>query len=142
MERILTEGTEALAGFHELILQPQSDIPHFRHFIMNHGFRIVQEEMVLEDGKYYPMMKVVPGKEEVHWTREEEMFGRLLLKELHPVLHQYLKRELRIREEISIQLMNAAGDGAKKRLHEVEEEKQLIKTALNRYESKGTDGLA
>ena len=34
MERILTEGKAALPGFQELILQPQSDIPHFRHFLM------------------------------------------------------------------------------------------------------------
>ena len=56
MEKILTEGKAALPGFRELILQPQSDIPHFRHFLMEHGFCIIQEEMILEDGKYYPMI--------------------------------------------------------------------------------------
>lgn len=44
MEKILTEGKAALPGFRELILQPQSDIPHFRHFLMEHGFCIIQEE--------------------------------------------------------------------------------------------------
>ena len=70
------------------------------------------------------------------------MFGKLLLERLHPVLFSYLERELRIREEISGQLEKAAGEGAKKRLNEVEEEKQLILAALHRYESKGTDRLA
>ena len=142
MERILTEGAHALPGFQEMILQPQSDIPHFRHFLMENGFRIIQEEMVLEDGKYYPMMKAIPGREENSWTREEEMFGKFLLEKLHPVLYKYLERELRIREEIAGQLKNAAGESAKKRLDEVEEEKQLIMAALQRYESKRTDGLA
>ena len=143
MEKILTEGKAALPGFRELILQPQSDIPHFRHFLMEHGFCIIQEEMILEDGKYYPMMKAVSGRTPGEsWTREEEMFGKLLLERLHPVLYKYLQRELRIREEISGQLKNAAGEGAKKRLDEVEEEKRLILTALQRYEGKGTDRLA
>lgn len=142
MERILTEGAHALPEFQELILQPQSDIPHFRHFLMENGFRIIQEEMVLEDGKYYPMMKAIPGREENSWTREEEMFGKFLLEKLHPVLYKYLERELRIREEIAGQLKNAAGESAKKRLDEVEEEKQLIVAALQRYESKRTDVLA
>lgn len=142
MEKILTEGSEALPGFQELILQPQSDIPHFRHFLMDYGFQIIQEEMILEDGKYYPMMKAVPGREKKSWTKEEEMFGKILLEELHPVLHKYLERELRIREEIAGQLKKATGEGAKKRLDEVEEEKQLIMAALQRYESKGTDELA
>ena len=70
------------------------------------------------------------------------MFGKLLLERLHPVLYKYLQRELRIREEISGQLKNAAGESAKKRLDEVEEEKRLILAALQRYEGKGTDKLA
>ena len=137
MERILSEGRYALPGFQELILQPQSDIPHFRRFVMQNGYQIIQEEMILEDGKFYPIMKAVPyeGEWPVVWSREEEMFGRLLLERKHPVLKLYLERELRIRSEISAQLELASGDAAKKRRMEVEEEKQLILTALKRYES-------
>ena len=118
MERILSEGRHALPGFQELILQPQSDIPHFRCFVMQNGYQIIQEEMILEV-----------------WSREEEMFGRLLLERKHPVLKLYLERELRIRSEISAQLESASGDAAMKRRMEVEEEKQLILTALKRYEN-------
>lgn len=137
MERILSEGRHALPGFQELILQPQSDIPHFRRFVMQNGYQIIQEEMILEDGKFYPIMKAVPyeGERPAVWSRAEEMFGRLLLERKHPVLKLYLERELRIRSEISAQLESASGDAVKKRGMEVEEEKQLILTALKRYES-------
>ena len=137
MERILSEGRHALPGFQELILQPQSDIPHFRRFVMQNGYQIIQEEMILEDGKFYPIMKAVTyeGERPAVWSREEEMFGRLLLERKHPVLKLYLERELRIRSEISAQLELASGDAVKKRRMEVEEEKQLILTALKRYES-------
>lgn len=137
MERILSEGRHALPGFQELILQPQSDIPHFRCFVMQNGYQIIQEEMILEDGKFYPIMKAVPyeGERPAVWSRAEEMFGRLLLERKHPVLKLYLERELRIRSEISAQLESASGDAVKKRGMEVEEEKQLILTALKRYES-------
>ena len=137
MERILSEGRHALPGFQELILQPQSDIPHFRRFVMQNGYQIIQEEMILEEGKFYPIMKAVQyeGEGPAVWSREEEMFGRLLLERKHPVLKLYLERELRIRSEISEQLESASGDAAKKRRMEVEEEKQLILTALKRYES-------
>ena len=131
------EGRHALPGFQELILQPQSDIPHFRRFVMQNGYQIIQEEMILEDGKFYPIMKVVQheGEQPAVWSREEEMFGRLLLERKHPGLKLYLERELRIRSEISAQLESASGDAAMKRRMEVEEEKQLILTALKRYEN-------
>lgn len=144
MERILGEGKKALSGFRELILQPQSDVPHLRRFLLENGFQIVREEFVREEGKFYPIMKAVPvyGKDGERenaddWTEEELLFGRFLLRGKHPVLKEYLRRELKIRQEILDQLTGAvslSGD-ARKRKIEVEEEKRQILAALNQYES-------
>ena len=134
MEKILTEGEETRKGFRELILQPQSDIPHVRKFLFENGYHIVNEEMVLEEGKFYPLMKAVPGKADREWTEEELEFGKLLLEKWHPVLRQYLERELRIRKEILERLKDAPGASAGQRRQEVEEEKRKILTALKRYE--------
>lgn len=60
MVRILEEGWEKAASMEELILQPQSDIAFVRQFLRKKGFAATAEDMVLEDGKYYPMMKVKP----------------------------------------------------------------------------------
>ncbi len=58
MEKILTEGREQAQGFAELILQPQSEIPHFRTFLMDEGYLLLDENIIYEEGKYYFMMKV------------------------------------------------------------------------------------
>ncbi len=100
MERILTDGQSVRDSFSEMILQPQSDIPHFRRFIQSQGFQIVEEKMVEEEGKFYPMMRVVrtcpegDGNEnlvsEAAPCTLEEAFGKFLLKEHNPVLYRYL----------------------------------------------------
>lgn len=136
MERILTAKEEVRESFRELILQPQSDIPHFRRFLGEIGWEIVEEEIVLEDGKFYPMMKAVRGEArtvpgDMPYT-PEEAFGGLLLKKRHPVPKLYLERELRIRNEILEKLKEAAADDRRK---EVEEERRLVLTALEQYES-------
>ena len=136
MERILTDGEKVRESFLEMILQPQSDIPHFRRFLSQIGWKVVEEELILEDGKFYPMMKVVHGEKE-HISEGtpytlEEWFGGLLLKRRHPVLKEYLERELRIRNDIVEKLKNAPAAG--KRLGEIEEERQVILTALKIYE--------
>ncbi|MBS5673586.1 MAG: tRNA (adenine(22)-N(1))-methyltransferase TrmK, partial [Lachnospiraceae bacterium] len=41
-----------------MVLQPQSEIEQFRRFLTEDGWCILEEDMVLEDGKYYPMMSV------------------------------------------------------------------------------------
>jgi tRNA (adenine22-N1)-methyltransferase len=136
MERILTDGAALLGNFRELILQPQSDLAHFRHFIRNLGFEIVQEEMVFEDGKYYPMIRVVPAGEAdaVEYLPVEEAFGKYLLAGKHPVLLQYLKRELVLCERIYENLKNASGETASARRSEIREREALLKEALQYYE--------
>ena len=60
--KILSEGAEKLTGREELILQPQSEITLVREFLRMRNFQILDEDMILEDGKYYPMMKVIKQK--------------------------------------------------------------------------------
>lgn len=146
MERILSECPQTRDSFQELILQPQSDIPHFRRFLCGIGYVVTKEELVEEDGKFYPMMKAVRGPHAdapermpgeaggAALTDEEAAFGKLLLEQRHPVLLRYLRREARIRDEISQNLRNASGEKAEKRRTEIEEERRLIAAALKRYE--------
>ena len=62
----------------------------------------------------------------------DEWFGGMLLERKHPVLREYLERELRIRNEILDRLKNAPN--AEKRAGEIEEEKQAVIAALEEYE--------
>ena len=147
MERILTDGQSVRDSFSELILQPQSDIPHFRRFIQSQGWKIVEEKMVEEEGKFYPMMRVVrtcpEGDGNENLVSEaapytlEEASGKFLLNEHNPVLYRYLLREERIRADILKQLQAAPqAEAVTARIREVKEEAQLIKAALAEYESK------
>lgn len=134
MERILTDGKEVLRSFKELILQPQSDIGHVRRFLFANGYQIMEENSVLEDGKFYFIMKAAAGIKVPAWKDEELEFGKLLLGKKHPVLRQYLERELRIRDQILERLRDESREATVRRKEEVMEERRLILAALERYE--------
>lgn len=86
---ILIAGDSVVRSAKELILQPQSDIGRVRHFLHDNGFMIVSENMICEEGKFYPMMKVISGKQ--RWENEYYYeYGKILLREQNPVLHEYL----------------------------------------------------
>ena len=57
---ILTAGETVCRSAKELILQPQSEVSKVREYVRNTGYKIVDEDMMLEDGKYYPMFRCVP----------------------------------------------------------------------------------
>ena len=135
MEKIITEGKNIVCQADELILQPQSDIPHFRKFLTAMGYVIVQENMIEEDGKYYPMMKAVRGSTEVY-TELEYRYGPVLLRQCHPVLKQYLERERENLQLIVDNLRKQPGESAKKRLLELQKEQKISREALDSYECK------
>lgn len=119
MRRILEEDKDKTASFQELILQPQSEIEQFRCFLRENGCLVQDEEILIEDGKFYQVIRAVPvfskTQEEVcriRWTagekelpetelcKLEDRYGPMLLNRKTDVFLSYLSREERIYGEI------------------------------------------
>lgn len=141
--KILSEGVEKLTGKEELILQPQSEIALVREFLRVRNFQILNEDMILEDGKYYPMMKVSQQKaaEQTKILPQEvaDAFGPVLLQKRHPVLKEWLERELRTTNSV-IEQLSAQPDHERirNRMQQVNCKKTLILEALKNY---GTESV-
>ena len=135
IERILSRNVEVSESFQELILQPQSEIGNFRRYLVECGFTVSQEDMVWEDGKFYPIIKAV-FKKTAHKDRytDIEFYGKRLLESRHPVLYSYLEKELEKVQQIARRLQASSTVNAKKRLREILKEKQRIEAAMRVYE--------
>lgn len=119
MERIL-KGR--LLDFGSYILSPQSEIPHFRRFLLDEGMQIDEETMLIDEGKYYVILSVsnrtdtlnhkvnewntvdagrkAEPKEGVatcsdpaYVTEEDFLYGGKLLRHLDPTLKSFLEKE-------------------------------------------------
>ena len=134
--KILEEGKEVLKTVKELILQPQSEIDKVRRYLERAGYVIVKEDMVLEDGKYYPVMKAELGN--MHYEQEIfYQFGKLLLEKKHPVLLQYLNFKY-LQNKTIMEKMQKMGDMTERRsvrIQELQEEQQLIEDALAYFDA-------
>ena len=118
MERILSEYPEKVDRAKELVLQPQSEIGQFRRFVQYIGFRITEEDMLQEDGKYYTILRAEHGKEEA-WSEEEYLYGKYLRKEAYPVLLDFLTQEREATEAVLKGLAAAGTEKAEKRREEL-----------------------
>lgn len=130
---ILSRGQEVCRQAKQLILQPQSELAAVRRFLWENHYRADAEEMIFEDGKYYPMMRVrfigdIAKEEPSEW---ECRYGNLLLEQGHPVLKEYLERERRIQEELLARLKQTAQTPEiMRRIGEVEHTLELNERAL------------
>lgn len=135
--KILSDSRETARSLKELILQPQSEIAKVRAYLLTNGYRIAEENMVLDDGKYYPMMKAVPEQAdlcaEASYLPEELEFGRILLGEKNPVLKQFLEREIGINQTILESLAGQESGRARERMEEIRARIEYIETTLRKY---------
>ncbi len=136
MEDILEFGRAhgRLDSVSELILQPQSDIWQVRHWLHHHGWMIDKEDMVLDAGKYYMMMRAVRGTQKYE-HEYEYIYGKCLICDRHPVLIEYLTRHLSIRKNRYEQLCGTDSQGALDYIPHLLEEISMIETVLNLMEN-------
>lgn len=128
MMKIIDESRELFHSLQGFVIQPQSEYGYVRHFLEENGYVILKENMVEEDGKYYPMMRVSSGQMKL----EQECFyeyGEYLLTEKHPVLQEYLLKEYDNYKKISKTLQQGTTEKQKQRLVEVEKIIDLNKKA-------------
>ena len=149
MIRILQDSLDKFTSMDEFILQPQSEIPKVRQFIREIGYHIEKENMILEDGKYYPMMKAVRGKvndasrteipQKVADSLEksgillQELFdeyGECLLKERNETLLQFLKFERELYIDILKKLKQTETSKVELRQKEIEQKIKFINLGL------------
>ena len=137
---ILKDGEKVCQSAKELILQPQSEIERVREFLREKGYTILAEDMVYEDGKFYPMMKVQYQGENENAQKASEvlklsdLYGGLLLQNRHPVLKTFLEKEKLIYTGIKENLAKQpASEKIRTRLAEVQETLHYNELALQFY---------
>lgn len=149
MIRILQDSIDKFTKMDEFVLQPQSEIPKVRQYIRDMGYYIEKENMILEDGKYYPMMKVVRLSQanrmeenvpqHIKYKLEQEGFslqdlydeyGEYLLKNKNGVLLHFLKYEKELYSDILKKLMQTDTNKGELRQKEIEQKMKFINLGL------------
>ncbi|MBR5596252.1 MAG: SAM-dependent methyltransferase [Lachnospiraceae bacterium] len=149
MVKIIEDSLEKFKSMEEFVLQPQSEIPKVRQYVRAMGYHIQKEDMVLEDGKFYPMMKVVRGKkvekdvfhiptylqqriDDEGFQLQElyDEYGEFLLQNKNQVLYQFLNYEKKLYLGIQKSLKETESLKSEIRHREIEEKLKRINLGL------------
>ncbi|HBY20157.1 MAG: hypothetical protein A2Y24_00735 [Clostridiales bacterium GWE2_32_10] len=90
---ILDDGIEKLKNIEYLVLQPQTEIASVRKKLHSIGYKIIDEDILLDDGKYYNIIVGKKGKE-VYDKDIDYLFGKRLLDRKDAVLKEFLEFEV------------------------------------------------
>ena len=119
---ILVQGKNALNGA-TLILSAHTDVPFVRGTLMELGYRIDKEEIAHSGGRYYVLLRAVPGEETL--TERQLLLGPRLMENMPEHYKAYLswrialaskkrseegRKELSLLEEEYERVCNRAND--------------------------------
>lgn len=122
----------------KLVLQPQSELGLVRMYLWQQNFVIEEENMVYDEGKFYPMF--VARYDENHLKEEWNIdqrelyfdYGKLLLESKNLVLKDYLQWEKGVNEELLETLVSRQVD--KMRIIAIRRRLELNQMALKMME--------
>lgn len=117
IKEIISSNLDKAKSLKELILSPQSNVPELRVFLSENNFQIIDERMVIDEDKYYIVMKVVEGKQVL--SKQDELFGPILKSDKSKVTLEYFNKELEKNKEILCKLTEQPSDSAKMRAEEI-----------------------
>ena len=136
IKKILSERIEVVKSTKELVLSPQSEIFLVRHFLHDNGFKIESEQMVFDQGKYYVVIRAVPGCERYD-DETEYFYGKKLIENKDETFRQFLEKEKnRVNSILGGIAPKELSEDTKKRQYELEKELGDICNIIDRFEEK------
>lgn len=115
---ILEERTDIVRKLKFLVLQPVQHAEVLRKHLYKKGYEILDEELCLDEGKYYEIIKVRYGEKQ---SKVEDIYcnvSRILIEKRHPLLKEYIEMKIR-RNESAISSIDKDTDAAIARKHEL-----------------------
>ena len=143
---ILERGEEVVTRCDQLVLQPQSDIEKVRRYLVEKGYHLADEQMLIDAGKYYNLLDVrvheMVQKDEYDCSKLADdwcyMYGGSLLRKKDPVLRSWLVKQRDTTAGLINSLSGKNTENAAKRLKTVKAEQKTICAVLKQVY--GIDG--
>lgn len=118
----------------DFILQPMIGAEELRKYLINNGFKIVEERLLKEDGKYYEIIHCRHGKEKVEDDIYYE-FSQELIASNFPLMKEYIEFKLKDLSKIAENIRSTKSDKVEERLGELEHRIKKYEEVLEKIDS-------
>lgn len=131
---ILEANREKSRSIVNFIFQPMTASRELRSYLKDNQFKIVDEDLVKEDGKFYEIIYAKKGLELVEDNIYLEI-GKRLLDKKHPLLQEFIEYKINSSKNIMGNLQGIDTEKAKNRYLKLKEGKKKYKEVLSNVKS-------
>ncbi|ERI90225.1 hypothetical protein HMPREF1982_03978 [Clostridiales bacterium oral taxon 876 str. F0540] len=126
---IVEEGIDVFKELDYCVFQPVQNPDVLREYIYSKGFTILEEDLCIDEGKFYEIIKVRYDNNKLHISPIYYEVGKRLLEKKHPLVNQYINLKLekyyKIYNSIADNTSNAKARKAEV-LNKIDELKELL----------------
>lgn len=116
---ILEKNKDITESINNFVFQPMIGVKELRKYLIHNNFKIVDEDLVFEEEKYYEIISAKRGKscisKEIHYEISE-----LLLEKRHPLLGDFIKYKINKVESIINEIRLVETEKSKEKYIELE----------------------
>ncbi|MDX9918227.1 MAG: class I SAM-dependent methyltransferase [Gudongella sp.] len=116
---ILDKERSKAETYLNFILQPMVGAKELREYLLNNGFKIKDENLVREDGKYYEIILAENGLD-IPRTDVELELGPILMEKREPLWEEFVQWKIATLEAIKIGLKGQTTEKSVNRYKEIE----------------------
>lgn len=120
---ILDKDKDKTSSFTNFILQPNVASKELRQYLVDNKFKIMEEDLVKEDGKYYEIIYAKKGKDYIGKEIYFEISEKLIDKN-HPLLNEYIEFKINAIDKIMEDLKDKNTDKSIERIKELQSKKE------------------
>lgn len=153
MVDILRRGSLHTNNGISLVLQPQSEPEKVRKYLLDIGYKITDEIMLIDEEKYYVVIradkcdnadkknksdKSDAADDNKHYNSDDKpyshvelLYGRILIDKKDIILKEYLYKQLDKNNKLILSLEDAGTEHALRKIQELRQEERYIKDVLS-----------
>lgn len=120
ISEILEADRKKASTFVRFILQPMVGSIELRKYLISSGFKILGEDLVKEDGRYYEIILAENGVQKFEKEMDYEI-SPILISNQHPIWREFVEWKLATVESISRDLESQTSDKSVSRNQELKE---------------------
>lgn len=90
ISEILEKGKEITESIDKYIFQPMIGSKDLRKYLVENHFKIIDEDLVFEEGKYYEIIYAIKGNQKIEKDIYYEI-SEILIKNKHPLLNSFIE---------------------------------------------------
>lgn len=126
---ILEDEKEIAHSLETIILQPVQHSKVLRKYLYENGYKIIDEDLCYDEGKYYEIMKVCydgikRSLEDIYYE-----ISPLLIEKKHILLQEYLNKKIQANSKVILNIKEET-EGANKRKEQLIDENKKLKELL------------